>query len=475
MRIKPVERIKSMLVEPGLSADSPESLRRQVLRLSMPAVAERVLMVLVGLVNTLLVGHLGAAALAAVGLSTTITTIAWVSVSAVATGATALIAQAVGAKDRVLAIHLLEQSMLVAMGLGIGGALLLLPFARQSLVLMGAQPETVKLGSVYLTYVSASLPLISILMVGNAALRGAGDTRTPMLVMTLVNVANGALSLLLIRGWGPVPSLGVAGAGIASAASRGLGAIAVVTVLLRGRTNLRLRRLVSRPNRVVLRRLLQVGLPAGGESLLMRLAFLAFTRAISGLGTAAYAAYMIASRIESLNTMPAFGFATAATTLSGQALGAGNADRARRSVLKSVEIAAGFALFWAILSVAFPRFLIDLFTNDPEVIGLGITPLRILAFAQPVMSIAFSLSGGLRGAGDTRSVMWVTGVGAWLVRVPITLLSVTWLDLGLSGVQAAMAIDWFTRMLLLAWRFRPAAWEKRMSRLATETKAIVRT
>lgn len=470
--MKLIERFKLTLKQPRHSTDSPESLQRQVLRLSIPAVGERLLMVLVGLMNTLLVGHLGASALAAVGLSTTITTIAWVFVSAVATGATALIAQAIGAKDRALAVRLLEQSMLVALILGIGGALLLLPFTRQSLVLMGAQPETVELGSVYLTYASASLPLISVLMVGNAALRGAGDTRTPMLVMAWVNVVNVALSLLLIRGWGPIPSLGVAGAGIASAASRGLGAIAIVALLIRGRATLRLRRLISRPDRAVLRRLLQVGLPAGGESLLMRLAFLAYTRAISSLGTAAYAAYMIASRIESLNTMPAFGFAIAATTLSGQALGAGDADRARSSVLKSVEIAAGFALFWALLSIAFPRFLLDLFTNDPEVIEQGIMPLRILALAQPIMSISFSLSGGLRGAGDTRSVMWVTGVGAWLVRVPITLLSITWLNLGLPGVQAAMALDWLTRMLLLGWRFRPAAWKKRMAALATEAKSV---
>jgi len=150
----------------------------------------------------------------------------------------------------------------------------------------------------------------------------------------------------------------------------------------------------------------------------------------------------------------------AATTLAGQALGAGDPRRARRSVFCAIQIAVGVALTGSLVFLAFPRLMLSLFTTDESVIVQGIIPLCILAVGQPIMTIANCLSGGLRGVGDTRSVMWITGIGAWLVRVPLAVLSVTLFSLGLPGVQASMTLDWFTRMALLAWRFRPALWDK---------------
>jgi putative MATE family efflux protein len=445
---------------------SSREIRRQVLQLAMPSVGEQILAVLVGLVNTMLVGHLGPAALTAVGISATITMLASTFYTAVATGTTALVAQAVGARRQNHAIRVLEQAVLMALVLGIGSTALLLPFTRLSMVLMGAETAAAEMGHLYLTCVSTTLPLMALLFVGNAALRGAGDTRTPMMIMGGINIVNLVLSYVLIRGLGPIPTLGVTGAGIAAATSSGVGGLVVIIVLRRGRGQLRLEKVLARPDRTVLGQLLNIGLPAGGEALLMRFAFMAYTRSIASLGTAAYAAHVIAQRIESLNTMPAFGFSTAATTLCGQNVGAGDPDRARRSVFKAMEISFVLSLAWTAISFAFPGFLLSRFTSDAEVIRLGITPLRILALAQPLMALAFSLSGGLRGAGDTRSVMWITGVGSWLVRIPIAVLSATTFNLGLPGVQSAMIFDWGVRLALLAWRFRPAAWSRRMSGVA---------
>ncbi|MBM3188367.1 MAG: MATE family efflux transporter [Chloroflexi bacterium] len=426
----------------------------------MPAVAERILTLLVNTVNTILVGHLGAAALAAVGLSGTISMIGSTLFQAVGTGSTACIAQAIGARDKASALRYLEQSMLVAAALGLACTALFLPLTRQSLIVLGAEEDVVALGGCYLPYMAATWPMMSLLMVGSAALRGAGDTRTPMWIMGGMNVLNLLLSLLLIRGWGPLPELGVMGAGIAAGVSRALAGVAIMVVLRNGRGRLRLRQLFYPADREVLSRLLQVGLPAGGENLLMRVAFLSYTRIIASLGTAAYAAHVIAQRVESLTMMPSFGFAVAATTLAGQALGAGDPRRARRSVFCAIQIAVGVALTGSLVFLAFPRLMLSLFTTDESVIVQGIIPLCILAVGQPIMTIANCLSGGLRGVGDTRSVMWITGIGAWLVRVPLAVLSVTLFSLGLPGVQASMTLDWFTRMALLAWRFRPALWDK---------------
>ncbi|MBN1400572.1 MAG: MATE family efflux transporter [Anaerolineae bacterium] len=443
-----------------------DDLRREVLRLGLPAVTERILSLLVSLVNGVLVGHLGAAALAAVGLSGNIEMIGMTFLQAVSTGTTSLVAQSVGANNRALAQRVFEQSMLVGIAMGLACLALLLPTSRWALIAMGAEPETVTEGMRYLPYLAGTLPLMSMLTVGNAALRGAGDTKTPMYIMGAMNVLNAALSWVLIRGWGPISPMGVLGAGIAAAVSRSLAGLAVVMLLFSHHSPLPLKRLLNRPDRDILRRLLDVGLPAGGENLLMRVAFLTYTRAIASLGTVAYAAYTIASRVEHITMMPAFGFSVAATTLAGQSLGAGDIQRARRSVFRSIEIAMGVSFLGAAIFVGFPRAMLSIFTNDQAIIAQGILPLQILAAGQPLMAVAQCLSGGLRGSGDTRSTMWVTGIGGWLVRIPLTLLAVLVFRLGLPGVQIAMTLDWVVRTMLYLWRFRPVTWAERARRAA---------
>jgi MATE family multidrug resistance protein len=447
---------------------SEAPLRRQVVRLALPAVGEQVLSLMVGIVNTMLVGHLSAEALTAVGLSSTITGMAHIFVSAVGTGTTALVAQAVGAEKPALATRTMEQAMMLAIALGFLVAVILIPLAPVTLALMGAEGATVDMGVTYLRLVAATLPLSVLMFVGNAALRGAGDTRSPMVVMSAVNLLNAALSYTLIRGTGPLPELGVTGAGIAAGVSTAAGGLAVMTTLLSGKAALRLRRPFNRPDRALLANLMRVGLPAGGESILMHGAFLAYARSISSLGTVAYAAYLIGQRIESLNSMPAQGFAIASTTLSGQSFGAGDPARARRSVFASIRLALGLAAVCSALSLGIPHVLLSLFTDDAAVITQGIPVVRVVAFAQPLMSLAFCLAGGLRGAGDTRSVMTITGISAWCVRVPLAVLSVTVFNLGLVGVQTSMMLDWLSRCIMLGWRFRPVAWEQRAAKLSRE-------
>jgi putative MATE family efflux protein len=354
--------------------------------------------------------------------------------------------------------------------MGLACLVILLPTCRWTLIAMGAEPETVVEGMRYLPYLTATLPAMSLLTVGNAALRGAGDTKTPMYIMGAINVVNAVLSVILIRGFGPIEPMGVLGAGIAASTSRLLGGVAILFVLFSHRSPMPLKRLISRPDRAVLGRLMAVGLPAGGENLLMRVAFLTYTRSIASLGTVAYAAYVIASRVENITMMPAFGFSMAATTLAGQSLGAGNIQRARSSVFRTIEIAVGVSLIGSFIFVLFPRACLGIFTTDQNIISQGVLPLQILALGQPIMAAASCLSGGLRGSGDTKSTMWVTGIGGWLVRIPLTLLAVLVFKLGLPGVQAAMTLDWCVRTMLYVWRFRPATWAERAKRAAASVR-----
>ena len=202
---------------------SRRSLASQVIGLAWPAVIEQLLGLTVSLINTYLVGHLGAAALAAVGLSGQLRMLMMGLFSAVGVGSTALVARHVGAREPEGAEIIAAQSLLLAVVVGLLAVLPCVVWGDALLAILGAAEDVVALGGAYMVAVGTTMPLMAILFIGNATLRGAGDTRTPMLVMRLVNLINGGVSCALVRGLGPLPAYGVLGAGVGSAVGVGVG------------------------------------------------------------------------------------------------------------------------------------------------------------------------------------------------------------------------------------------------------------
>jgi putative MATE family efflux protein len=211
-----------------------------------------------------------------------------------------------------------------------------------------------------------------------------------------------------------------------------------------------------RPDGAQLRRIMNIGLPAGAEQLIMRLGMTTFTTTVAALGTAVYAAHQVALQGESLSYMPGFGFAVAATTLVGQGLGANRADRARADGYLARRLAVVLMTMMGVLFFLFPAQIMGFFINDPLVIQAGIWPLRLVAFSQPMLATSMVFSGGLRGAGDTRATLLITGTGLWLVRVPLALLLTP--RLGLVGAWIAMGVDLNLRGLAVWLRFRSNRW-----------------
>ncbi|GIV96293.1 MAG: hypothetical protein KatS3mg057_0950 [Herpetosiphonaceae bacterium] len=327
----------------------------------------------------------------------------------------------------------------------------------EGLLLLGAPPEVLPGAWSYLAIVSGSFVLASLTFVGNAALRGAGDTRTPLLIMLLVNGINILFTWLLVGGHWGLPALGVAGSAWGAAIGRGVGGVVVLLLLLRGRSGLRLA--LMRLDSLMVRRLLRVGLPAAGEQLIFRFGMLTFNAMIASLGTVAYAAHTIGIQAESLSWLPGFGFGIAATTLVGQALGAGDPRQAQRSGYVAYAIGASFMSSLGILLVLFPAFFIGVFTDDADVIQAGTLPLQIMGLAQPVLASTMIFNGGLRGAGDTRWVLLANAGGVWVVRLPLTYALIHYAGWGLAGVWTAMAIDQAVRGSLAFLRFKSGRWK----------------
>ncbi|MBQ38647.1 MAG: MATE family efflux transporter, partial [Gemmatimonadaceae bacterium] len=329
---------------------------RRVLRLAVPSAGEMLLGMLVGLVNTYLVGHLGSASLTAVGLGVQWSMASMVLFTAVGTGAPALTARMIGARDLAGANRVVGQALAIACACGLVASALLIAFAEPAMVLMGARDEALRQGAVYLRIVMVASPISAMMFVGNACMRGAGDTRTPLLVMAVVNVVNISVAWTLVEGVGPIPALGVQGAAWGSTAGRAIGGLLVVALLLKGRAGLRLR--WRGPDGDIARRILRVGLPASLDQLIFRLGMLVWVRIVASLGTVAYAAHQIALNGESISFMPGWGFAMAATTLVGQGLGGRDHDRAEKDAMLCFGIAAVFmSLMGVVFFVAAPQIM----------------------------------------------------------------------------------------------------------------------
>jgi len=329
-------------------------------------------------------------------------------------------------------------------------------FAGPILRLLGAPPDVYPLGVAFLRITALSMPLAGLLFIGNAALRGAGDTRTPLLVMFVVNGLNMLIAWVLVNGrWG-FPMLGVEGTAYGAAIGRSAGGLLVIAMLIRGRGHLKLDRL-PRPNLTMLKRLVRVGLPSGGEQLAFQGALMLFARLVTGLGTVAFAAHNTVLMIESISFLPGLGFAAAATTLVGQGLGAEDAQQARWNGNEAFRQAV---IFMAIMGLAFvlvPQWFLRLLVDDPQVIAAGVVPLRTVGLIQPLLAASFVFSGALRGAGDTRFPLWIKLISPWLLRLPLALLLIPWL--GLTGAWIALSSDLALQGLLSWWRFRGSRWE----------------
>lgn len=431
-----------------------------VLRLALPAVSEQLLNMTVGLADTWLVGHLGADPIAAVSISNQIVMLAQVLCSSIATGSTALIARCIGAQDVVTANRALGQSALIAVLIGLATTGAGVAFAGRAVRMMGATGEALPLAASYLRIVSWSFLFMTCLLVGNACLRGAGDTLSAMRVMMLVNAINIVVAAALIYGPFGLPRLGVVGSAIGAATARSVGGMVVLATLWRGRAGLRLdwRRVV--PDLAMIGRILRIGIPTGVEMLLFRVGDMSFYRVVASLGMAACAAHAIALNAQSLSFSPGFGFAIAATTLVGQGLGAGDPKRAESDGYLAFRLGATVMTIAGLFFLSFSRQIVGFFTNDLEVVALGSGPLRVVAVAQPLLASTMIFSGALRGAGDTRFPMLSNGISVFVVRFGLAMLFVHGFGLGLMGAWYALATDMATRGLLNALRFRSRSWQK---------------
>lgn len=416
--------------------EEPAVLRRRVLGLAWPVIGENMLETSLDIVNTVLVAGLGAAALAGVGSGLQIMFFVLAALAALSVGSSILVAQAIGARDIARANLFARQSLLWSVILSIPLALAGFFLAGPIISIFGVEPDVAQIGTAYLQVAMGTVVVLVALVIGGGVLRGAGDSRTPMLVTLVANIVNVGIAYSLIYGLWGLPKLGAVGSAWAAFLSRGLALILLLSALWVGRNGVTISGGGSwRPNWSVIRKVLGLGVPASIEQVLLATAFLVLTVLVAHLGTTSFAAQRIAMSALSFSFLPGIGFGIAATALVGQSIGA----RRPQTAADVARIATTWAVIWmstmGALIFIFATPIMTIFSpNDPAVVQVGANALRVMAFTQPFWAIGMVRSGALRGTGDTRFPLIIGSIGIWSAVFIVWLL--------LTYVGGSLALVW---------------------------------
>lgn len=422
-----------------------------ILALAVPAIIENLLQTVVGFVDTLFVSRIGLDEVTAVGVSNTILNVYIAIFLAISVGASSMIAKNVGAGNMEKARHIARQSTWLSAIAGLIFGLITLFFAKPLLRVMGAEPEVLKSGVIYFRIVAVPAIFISLMTILGSILRSAGDTKTPMKVGIWINLIHIVLDYVLIFGLMGIPGIGIAGAAVATVIVRIIGCAALYHYIRKSPLSFSL---IKKGEKGFTWPLLKLSGPAAAERLIMRLGQVLYMGLIVRIGTEVYASHMIAGNIEIFSYMPGYGLAIAATTLVGQYLGANRKQDAYSFGIYTSAIAVVIMGIGGLLLFIFAPIAATWFTDDSGVISMVTTALRIDAFAQPFLAVSLVLTGALQGAGDTKSPMYSTAIGMWLIRVIGVYVLGIQLGLGIAGIWLSIAIDLAMRSIFLYYRFR---------------------
>ncbi len=442
-----------------------KELYADIMRIAWPSLCELFLTSLVSMVDTMMVGGLGAGAISAVSLATQPKFVFMNLIMALNTGATALVSRARGMQDRARADAILRQSLvlitfvgLLSTIIGYWGSEWMIRFMSNG----GLSENVIAEGTRYLRIQFLFFMSLSWSMSISAILKGTGQAKPSMYYNTIANVVNIFFNWVMIYGNLGCPKLGVAGASIATGIGQTVATVIAFGCILSGKyyatLKISLKNLFSF-DRDILSGLYKVGVPSMIEQLIMRVGMIIFSRTVASLGEIEFATHNIAMNIQSMSFMIGQGFAVASTSLVGQGLGKRRPDMAEHYSRRCRSIGLWVSVAIALLFLVFRHTLVGLYNRDPEILRLGGYLMFIVAFLQPFQSNQFILGGSLRGAGDTRFTAFTMLLTIVIIRTSLAWLLVTVLGLGLMGAWIAVAVDQVLRSLLIMWRYNQGKWK----------------
>ena len=430
---------------------------KNIFQITLPAVFDLLAQTLIMALDMKMVSSLGPSAISSVGVGTAGMYALIPALIAVATGTTALLSRAYGADNKLDGKKAFAQSFFIAVPLGIFLTIIFLLFSEQIINLVGnAKDMNLKDAILYQNMTVIGFPFLGVSIATFYAFRAMGENKIPMIGNTLALVLKIILNFLLVY----LFKWGIFGAALSTTLTRLFSAIFSIYLVFWSKKNwisLELKDLKF--DYFTSKRILKVGIPAAVEQLGLRIGMLIFEMMVISLGNLSYAAHKITLTAESISFNLGFAFSFAASALVGQELGKGSSQKALKNGYICTIIAMIVMSTFGLLFFIIPQFLVSLFTKDKDVIELATMALKIVSICQPFSGASMVLAGALRGAGDTKSVLLITYLGIFLIRIPITYLFLDVLNLGLAGAWIVMTIDLAIRSSIAFYVFKRGKWK----------------
>ncbi len=441
-------------------SDPRSAMRRRVLSIGLPSAGEAVLSGLTALFDVAMVGKLGSAAVASVGLTNQPRFICMAFIQSLNVGAVALIARRIGEENPDEANRTFRRCLFLSLLLSLTVCSLSFAFAEPFLHLAGCTEETIGASLRYFRFLLPGLLLQLLTMTAHSGLRCTGHSRVVLETNLAANLVNIVLNYLLIGGHFGFPALGVTGAAVATSIGYLVSFCLTLRFLLRPDSMLSLQGGKSwLPNRNLLLHLRNVVLGAFAEHVCLRTGFFVYALMVARLGTVAFATHQICMNLANVILAAYDGLAAAPAVLVGHGLGAGEPQDSRLAVRVSTEIALCSAAVIALLLVLLRVPVMRIFSSEEPVVSVGSRLLILLAAACFGASLLTVYGGALRGAGDTRFVAAVSLLTTTLMRPLVSWFLCFLLGWGLYGPWTALFLDLTLRAGLNISRFRKGIWE----------------
>lgn len=437
------------------------NMNKAIILLAIPMILELSLESVFAVVDMFFVGKLGPSAIATVGLTEAVVTLIYSVAIGLSAAATAMVARRIGEKDHdganIAAMQSIIISIVVTIVISILGAI----YASEILRLMGASEEVIRDGQSFSRIMYGGSLVIVLLFLINGIYRGAGNAAMAMRSLWIASGINIILCPLLIYGLGSWDGFGLKGAAIATTIGRGTGVLYQCYHLFKGDGLIKIKWAGFKPDFMVIKGLISIAWPATFQFILASGSWIVLAKIVADEGgTTASAGYQIAIRNLVFFILPAWGLSNAAATLVGQNLGAQQPDRAEKSVLLTAKYNIIFMSFVTLLFVAFPSPIIKLFSNEPEVIQVGVQSLRIIGTGFIFYGIGMVMMQAFNGSGDTRTPTWVNAIGFWGFQIPLAIVLSKYFHMGAVGAFIAIPVSETAIAIACYILFKKGKWKE---------------
>jgi putative MATE family efflux protein len=436
------------------------SIDRAIFLLSIPMILEMSMEGIFAVVDMLYISRLhDNDAIATVGLTESMLTIVYSLAMGLSMGATAMVARRVGEKDIKAAEIAATQSIYIGLALSVAISIVGIFFSEDLLRLMGGSESLIANNSGYTRWMLiGNLPIMLLFLI-NGIFRGAGDASIALRSLLVANGLNILLCPIFIFGFGFVPAYGVEGAAIATTIGRSCGVAYQLYHLFKGKGLIKLHIDDIIVKWEIIVRLIKVSAGGTGQFLIGSASWIFLMRIMSEFGSAAQAGYVIAIRIIVFAILPAWGMANAAATLVGQNLGAGQPDRAEKSVWRAAFLNMVFMAMITVLSFTLATPMLSFFTDDQQTLKNGIECLQIVSLGYILYAYGMVVNQSFNGAGDTRTPIIISFFGFWIFQIPLAYLLANWFKVGSIGVYSAIAIAESLMAVAGIYIFRQGKWK----------------